>query len=428
MGRKRDLSCGTSKAPLLEDVGDFAGLLQGAGAETLRELVARLVAARPDARRECLEFLQERGLLPAAKESAVDAKKVFALWDELEPDLAELDAYGGGDYDKQDHVAGLLNEVSDILERGNTPHMSRRALLDNLLRYISSNNAGVEDSLYEVAYAACYNDDDLRDLAERLETLDREWPLDHAMRIYRRIGDKEKYLTLRGSHMKYGLDYYDLVMFYWENGEREKALEVASEGMQKATGRMDELGSFLAERALESGDRQAYLEMQFARLMDDLSLKAYRAFRKICGNEEWADYEPRILAALERGHLEDRVQIYMARKEFDRVAELTSKTWYPNDEYEDKYILGVAAKLENKCPDKIMAFYMSGLRELGENRPRAVYARLAKVVMKVRHMWLDVFKTPDKWVEFARKIKAQNQRRPAFQEEFEKVIPGWSEL
>lgn len=428
MGRKRDLSCGTSKAPLPEDVGDFAGLLQGASAETLRELVVRLVAARPDARRECIEFLQERGLLPAAKKGAVDAEKVFALWDELEPDLAELDTYGGGDYDTQDHVAALLYEISDILGRGNTPVTSRRALLDNVLRYISSNNAGVEDSLYEVAYAACYNDDDLRDLAERLETLNREWPLDNAMRIYRRIGDREKYLALRGSRMKYGADYYDLVTFHWESGEREKALEVAREGMQKATGRMVELRSFLAERALESGDRRTYLEMQFGQLMDDLGLKTYRAFRKICSNEEWADYEPRILAALERGHLEDRVQVYMARKEFDRVAELISETRYPDDEYEDKYILGVAARLEDKYPDKIMAFYMSGLRELGRNRPRAVYARLAKVVMKVRHMWLDVFKTPEKWVEFARKIKAQNQRRPAFREEFEKVIPGWSEL
>lgn len=78
--------------------------------------------------------------------------------------------------------------------------------IDEVIPYIRSGNAGMDDSLHEVAYAACRDDEDLRDLAERLERLEQDWPLDHARRIYRQIGDREKYLALRSRRMEYGLD------------------------------------------------------------------------------------------------------------------------------------------------------------------------------------------------------------------------------
>jgi len=55
-----------------------------------------------------------------------------------------------------------------------------------------------------------------------LESIGKEWPQEHARRIYRRIGDHEDYLRLRALKMKYGGDYHDLATFYWEQGEKKQ--------------------------------------------------------------------------------------------------------------------------------------------------------------------------------------------------------------
>jgi len=49
-------------------------------------------------------------------------------------------------------------------------------------------------------------------------------------------------------------------------------------------------------------------------------------------------------------------------------------------------------------------------------------------MLKVRHMLVDVIKDDTRWKVFAGKVKRENLRRPAFQEEFGRVISGWREL
>ena len=117
------------------------------------------------------------------------------------------------------------------------------------MRYIYSGNSGMDDALYEVAYALCQDDEDWREFAIQLESSGKDYLLDHARGIYRKLGDRDKYLALRSRRMEYGADYHDLASFHWEQGERDKAMAIAREGLQKAKGRMDELRAFVATRA-----------------------------------------------------------------------------------------------------------------------------------------------------------------------------------
>jgi hypothetical protein len=403
-------------------------LVRAADAGVLGQLVERLTATRPDVRRECLEFLQKHVVSAVQAKADTEAAALFALWEELEPDLAELDEYGGGDHDTEDHVGELLYELSTKLERSRISREDRRSLLEDVLPYIRSGNAGMDDALYDVAYAACCDKEDRRYFAQRLEELGKDWPLDHARRIYRKIGDREKYLALRLRKMKYGADYHDLATFYWEQGDREQALEVAREGMHKAEGRMDELRAFLADRAKESGDRQGYLELQFGQATDKLTLASYQSFRKFCSAEEWKTFEPRMLAATARAWPEERLKIYMHRQEYDQAIGVLSTLRYPDSRYGGDDPLRIAAQLEERYPDQVLAFYMSGLGNLNQNAQRETYAQKARVTQKVRHMWVDVIKRPDKWQAWAKRVKTLNLRRPAFQDEFAKVVPDWNRL
>ena len=403
-------------------------LIKGAGSEILGKLIKELAAARPEIRRECFEFLKDHVSLTPDDESVSAGEAIFSIWMELEPDLSDLDEYGGGDYDLGDHVGELLYDLSKALQKIKIPHGYRQELLDEVLPYIRSGNAGMDDALYEVAYAACYDNEDLRDLAGRFEAIGRDWPVDHARRIYREIGDHDKYLELRFQKMKYGADYHDLADFYWETGNRDKAIEIGKKGLKKAEGRMDELRSFMAERAVEADDRSGYLELQFAQTTDRLTLTDYKSFKKMCNKEEWAHYEPRLLKELEKAWDSEKLEIHMFRKEYDQALIILNNNRYPDTRYGESEILKTAAKLEKMYPDEIIKFYMTGLGNLNHSFDRKTYASKAQVMKKIRHMWVDVMKTPEKWDKFARQVKEVNLKRPAFQEEFSKVIPEWKTL
>lgn len=223
-------------------------LIQAADATVLGQLIQQLAASGPQVRRQCLEFLQQHVTLTAETKADADVETVFLLWDELEADLADLNEYGGGPDETEEHVADLLDDLAEKLAQCAIPRDARRELLDDVMRYIYSGNSGMDDRLYEVAYALCQDDEDWSEFAIRLETSGKDYLLDHARRIYRKLGHRDKYLALRSLHMKYGADYHDLATFHWEQGERDKAMAIAREGLQKAKGRMDELRAFVAKR------------------------------------------------------------------------------------------------------------------------------------------------------------------------------------
>jgi hypothetical protein len=400
-------------------------LLEDADSKTLIKLIEELADMRPEVRRECFEFLKKHVKMSPNQQETSEGEAISALWYELEPDLAELDEYGGGDYGLVDSVGGLLFEITEKLSFKQVPLDYRTDLLNEVLAYIKSGNAGLDDDLYDVAYACCYSDEDLRQLAMGLEQMKSAWPSHHARRIYRRVGDHEKYLALRALKMEVGADYHDLATFYWEQGEQEKALETAKNGLVKGEGRLDELRQFLSERAQESGDRQGYLRLQFEQTVDRLTLEKYQAFEKLCAEEEWSAYESDVLKKLGQAWGHDKLKIYMYRQEYGQVLATLLKASHPYSSYSNAYELEVAAKLEDRFPEKILGYYQSLLGNLNSNFPRKDYAAKAKMMKKVRHMYVDVLHTPEPWIKFARQVKLDNKTRPAFQEEMKKAVVGW---
>ena len=196
-------------------------LIAAASHKVLSKLILELAAGIPDVRRECFDFLKSNVTISKALEKRYQGEAIQALWSELGLILSELDSYGGGDHATEDRVAELLDQVRIQLDSKKVGSEHRSEILHQVLPYIKSGNAGMDDMLYEVAYAACYNDADLRNLAEAFEAMGGDWQLTQARGIYRRIGDREKYLDLRQKSMVYGGDYHDLAEFYWESGDKE---------------------------------------------------------------------------------------------------------------------------------------------------------------------------------------------------------------
>jgi len=406
----------------------LAALMKTATKEKLVDLLVLVASSRPAVRHECLDYLTRHTALSHNQKIQSEGEKLLTLWAELAPDLDELDAYGGGDYDADFHVSSLLQEIAQTLSRKKTEAAYRQQLLDKVLPYIESGNAGIDDDLYDVAYAACYTDDDWRALAEAFETMGGDWKLDHARRIYRRLGNREKYLELRQRKLATGTDYHDLADFHWKAGERQKAMEVAEEGLLRGKGRMDELRQFVAKRAKSAGNRERYLALQFDQTIDQLTCDKYKAFRKLCTAAEWKRYEAKILAQLENAWDTEQLRIRMHRKEHEEAVVVLTRSRYPLYAWDSAYELQTARRLESRYPEAILKYYLSGLGNIKSNALRKEYTRKAQVMKKVHHVLVDVLHDAPRWRDFAIKVKRDNIKRPAFQEEFAKAVPGWQAL
>ena len=307
----------------------LASLLETASKAKLVDLRVRVASTRPAVRRECLDYLNRHTTLSPSRKKQSEGEKLLALWSEIAPDLDELDTYGGGDYDADIHVSSLLQEITQALSRKKIEAPDRQQLLDNVLPYIRSGNAGLDHDLYEVAYAACYTDDDWWALAEAFESMGGDWKIDHARRIYRRLGNREKYLELRQRKLATGADYHDLADFHWKAGDKQKAMEVAEIGLLKGIGRMDELRQFVAMRVKSAGDRERYLALQFDQAIDHLTCDKYKAFRKLCTTAEWKSYEAKILAQVENAWDTEQLRIRMHRKEYEEAVAVLTRSRYP---------------------------------------------------------------------------------------------------
>jgi len=95
----------------------LTALMETATKAKLVDLLVLVASSRPAVRRECIDYLTRHAALSHNQKKQSEGEKLLAMWSELAPDLDELDAYGGGDYDADFIVShsplqGLANKLS----------------------------------------------------------------------------------------------------------------------------------------------------------------------------------------------------------------------------------------------------------------------------------------------------------------------------
>lgn len=111
---------------------------------------------------------------------------------------------------------------------------------------------------------------------------------------------------------------------------------------------------------------------------------------ELCSAEEWSLFEPQLLLQLKHAGQGNRLKISMDRKEYDEALAILTSGRYPMSSWGGDYQIQVAQKLEKRYPEEILKYYLSGLGDLDRNADRKEYTRKAKIMVKVRHVLVDV--------------------------------------
>ncbi len=403
-------------------------LLDKADAQILKQIIVNLTFKSKDNYRKCLDIIEDSMPLEDEEKAECSSEKFMTIWNEVKWEIKKIEEYGyKGDYDEEEslEIESKLNEIKEELEKGKAIKKIREEFINDALTYIDT-DFGCE--ILDTIHAACYDKNELRFLAEEIQDSHAY----KAMRIYKELADREKYLELRLKNLEDGSDYFDLVKFYKQNGEPDKAITTAYKGLEEGKGNLTTLRMFLSEIAQNSGNREEYLRLQFEETITWLNLEKYKAFKEICSEDEWKHFEPKFLVAVDKISDNEKIRILLERQEYKKALNLLLSgvdTHYKHYTPDTNTVsFNAAEKLETMYPKEIVKFYIDYLGDTNSAKDRKRYAAQAKIAVKIKNTYENNLKTPEKWNEFARNIKCKNKNKPAFQQEFSKVIKNWKEI
>lgn len=399
--------------------------LNKADSRTLKQIILDLTFKSKENYRKCLDIIEDNIDLDDNEKSECSSEKFITAWDEVKWEIKRIEEYGYyEDFDEAEslEIEDKVNKVKEELEKGKASKVARKEFIDDALSNIDNDFDSV---ILDAIYAACYEKDELLYFAGEIENSQTST----ALSIYKELSEKDKYLELLLKHLESCSDYYDLVNFYEENNEPQKAVEIAYQGLQKTDGWKGNLLDYLAKKALDSNNREEYLRLKFDKYINRLSFHSYKSFKSICNEEEWKQYEPEILSRIDKLYSTDKMLIYMYREEFDKAINILvqSQANYYNLSMQSAEFL-IAEKLKEKYPAEVIQFYMNSIGNFDSAKDRKTYANQAHIAAKIQDIYENVLKTPEKWNELAKDIKDKNKNRKAFQQEFGKVVLGWRNL
>ena len=310
----------------------------------------------------------------------------------------------------------------------------------------------------DACFEMCKEEQEWLYLAERLLSFGGRWDKKLAMDIYSELGAGDEYLKIRQNSLEYGEDYLELAHYYEEEGDKDKALELAHTGLKKAVGYLGGLLEYLFDHYEEKRDtakleklkkfcesKKSNLEMMYGRLHDyyksisdyenakkyillkfgivrghELS-KLYADIRVFLNQDDWNKCEAELFAALKEhdtaGYLNVCFDKGLKQEVLDFVMRQKApfKFSYWSFDYDE-----FADKLAVDYPHEIIEYYKNKaveLAEAGAGRDRINYKGAMRHLEKTKNIFTNILNDEPAWHNLLAGLRTTYQKRPAFMEE-----------
>lgn len=226
----------------------------------LLQLIETLTDKHPETTLTTMDWLMKRSCNKADIDTkqvkgALDESKMWDYWSRAQPTVSSFNEYGGGPPDEEEECYDKLDDLEEIVKKGNISSKARMELMDEVFDEYDTGNSDFEDTLMDICFGLCSSDEEWRYLLKKLKENPSKWKDSLSMEILRKeLKDGEGYLEIRKKYLEYGMDFWDLASYYIEQGEKKKAVDIAEEGLEKGQGRMKELLFFLFDHYAQKKD------------------------------------------------------------------------------------------------------------------------------------------------------------------------------
>lgn len=336
--------------------------------------------------------------------------------------LEEQNTLGGGPEDEMEEVWYGLEEIDKLFVEKKLDGKLKKEFIDRMFYYYDWGNSGLNDDILDAVYNICQSRDDWLYVVRKLEKKDGDYRMELIMKIYKnQLNDEGKYLELRSHDLKYGMDYYDLVIFHKDKGEIEKAVKVASDGLEKGEGRIIDLLEFLFNYYKGNNYTQAlyYLKKIFE---GEPSITRYHQLKEFAQKENWKELEVWCRDILEKQQMKYQLAlINFENKDYEKVLGFVLEEPKYYGSFEDPEKEELATKLLPAYPDKLLSFYMEKINRCIEQMGRESYRKAASYTQTIKDIYLKYLNKPGEWKGFIDQIRIAHQKKPALLDEFNKL-------
>lgn len=434
--------------------------LKSLGVEDLYNLVQNLISKNPEVHRLVLEWFKEKAEASSVAEevTTLNDELLMEYWEKAENIISEFNEYGGGPEDEEEEAYQWLDEISELIRKGNISSDAKIGFLDDVFVEYDIENSGFEDELMHIFFEICETKEEWEYLVEKLAKRPSDWRKKMIMNIQKDyLRDESAYLEMRMENLHYGMDYWDLVEFYVNKGDLQKCLETAEQGILKGEGRLTELFQFLFEHFAEEGDTaniERIVQVALTRKSEEKNMldrlfeyhktrgnyekakealqKAYKIMRY--GNyyaeykkmkaflraADWKQVEPEIFKDVQEKDICDYLRICMDKNMKEAVLHTILKPpemqWGMRTEFDE-----FAANLEEDFSERVIEYYWQNAYRNIPRGNRGTYRIAAGYLAKVKRIYINLLKDESGWKKRFSELKVEFKNRPAFLDEVRKL-------
>lgn len=405
-------------------------------------------------------------------ENASSEMQAKVYWAVAEASLSELNAYGIYEDPLEYLVIDTFELLVDIFADNPSLNDLKSDVIDGLMSYYISGNSGVTDLIYQTALDLCWDESDYQIIIDRLKRSESSYHKDLLAGLYAEIGDTDTQQRVLESKLEYGMDYWELAKYWFDQGDRIKGYDVILDGIERGKGRKNELYEALQKQYQEENDYDQIVnllqqkidknELDQRMLRDDgtyqclweyysttnnypqqkqllelclmrneIDLFFYKEAEKTLNKEDWKNFESKIITNLQNsitlqqeklksqrwsyggayGSYETSIlaEIYNYKKEVERLFEIVRGSVDLLKKYESCLLPNYASEYLEVYRDRIDGLIAA--------RGRKNYQTAVPYVKKVKQIYTEMLKRPADWKAYITHLRTSNKSLPALQDE-----------
>ena len=389
--------------------------------EELFDLLQDILEQKPEILELILEWFKEKQKTSpekGTKKTSINDELLMEYWSDAREIISEFNEYGGGSED-------------DAFEEYN------------------NENSGLEDAMTDVFFEICQTNEEWEYLVKKLDEHPSDWRKKLIMDIQKEcLHDDKAYLEERMKKLHYGMDYWDLAEFYDRKGDRNKAVEIAEEGLLKGKGRQTELLEFLSDHYAKSQDTanlERIVQCAITKESDEKEMldrlfeyyktqndyeNARKTLLKAFKHVKGAGYIPEVRSYAQYNKmkqflvedLEDYARICLDKNMKKEVVDilLNSPKKRPGFgvlSYGEYDLDEFAQRLREEFPEDIIEYYWQKAFNKIQNGNRNTYYIAARYLDIVKHIYIDILNEKSKWEQRFSNSIVEFKKRPALLDE-----------